>query len=156
MRRAIPNTITVLLALTIVLSAQQPAMHAEANPVAEGEIKALELKLAELIVRADWDEYAKHLAADYLYIRENGRVENRDEALANLRDIKRKIIVMEMEPADLAIRIYGDTAVSSAEFTVTVRDSGQVKPHRTRLTHFFVKRDGQWVLVAGQATMIGK
>ncbi len=156
MRKATPITITARLALTIALSALQPAAQADANPVAEGEIKALELKLAVLIVRADWDEYANHLAADYLYIRENGRVENRDEALANLRDIKRKIIVMEMEPADLAIRVYSDTAVSSAEFTVTVRDSGQVKPHRMRLTHVFVKRDGQWVLVAGQATMIGK
>ena len=73
-----------------------------------------------------------------------------------VRDVKRKIIVMEMEPADLAIRIYGDTAVSNAEFTITVRDSGQVKSRRTRLTDVFVKRDGQWCLVAGQETPIAK
>jgi hypothetical protein len=40
--------ITVLLALSSTLAAQQPGVHADANPTAEGEIKALELRLAEL------------------------------------------------------------------------------------------------------------
>ena len=154
MRKAF--TITVLLAISLALTAQQPVAHADANPVAEGEIKALELKLAELIVHGGWDEYAKHLASDYLHTRDNGHVESKDEALASLRDVKRKIIVMEMEPADLAIRIYGDTAVSNAEFTTSVRESGQVKTRRTRQTDVFVKRDGQWYLIAAQGTTIGK
>ena len=148
--------IALLLAVSASLTAQQPGVHADANPTAESEIKALELKLAGLILRGDWDEYAKYLAPDYLHTRYNGQVESKDEALASLRDVKRKIIVMEMEPADVAIRIYGDTAVSNAEFTITVRDSGQVKSRRTRLTDVFVRRDGQWCLVAGQETPIGK
>ena len=148
--------ITILLALSVALSAQEPGAHADVNPVAEGEIKALELKLAEVIVRGDWDEYAKHLASDYLRTRDNGHVESKDEALGSLRDVKRKIIVMEMEPADLAIRIYGDTAVSNGEYTITVRDSGQVKSRRTRLTDVFLKRDGQWCLVAEQGSTIGR
>jgi hypothetical protein len=148
--------ITVLLALSLALSAQQPGTHADANLVAEGEIKALELRLAGLIVHGDWDEYEKHLASDYLHTRDSGHVESKDEALASLRDVKRKIIVMEMEPADLAIRIYGDTAVSNAEFTTSVRESSQVKTRRTRQTDVFVKRDGQWYLIAGQGTVIGK
>jgi ketosteroid isomerase-like protein len=149
-------TVAVFLALSLTLTAQQTGLHAEANPAVEREIKALELKLADLIVKADWDEYAKHLAEDYLHTRENGQVENKDEALASLSDVKRKIIVMEMEPASLKIRLYGDTAVSSAEFTVTVRDSGQVKSRRTRLSDVFVKRDGGWILIAEQGSAIGK
>ncbi len=148
--------ITFLLTLSTSLTAQQPDVRADANAAAEGEIKALELKLAELIVHGDWDEYAKHLASDYLHTRDNGHVEGKDEALASLRDVKRKVIVMEMEPADLAVRIYGDTAVTNAEFTIRVRDSGQVKSRRIRLTAVFVKRDGQWSQVAEQETPIGK
>jgi hypothetical protein len=156
MRRVLRITILLVLSMIVALDAQQPGLHADANPSAEGEIKTLELKLAELILHADWDGYAKHLASDYLHTRDNGRVESKDEALASLRDPQRKIIVMEMEPADLAIRIYGDVAVSNAEFTITVRDNGQVKSRRTRLTDVFVKRDGQWCLVAGHGTTIGK
>ncbi len=148
--------IAFLLALGASLTAQQPSVHADANPTAEGEIKALDLKLAELIVHGDWDEYAQHLASDYLHTRDNGHVESKDEALASLRDVKRKVIVMEMEPADLVIRIYGDTAVANAVFTIRVRDSGQVKSRLIRLTGVFVKRDGQWYQVAEQETPMGK
>ena len=149
-------TLSVVLALSIALSARQPGAHADANPAAEGEVKALELKLAGLIVHGDWDEYENHLASDYLHTRDNGHIESKDEALASLRDVKRKIIVMEMESADLAVRIYGDTAVSNAEFTTSVRESGQIKTRRTRQTDVFVKRDGQWYLITEQGTMIGK
>src|SRR5260370_1166127 len=108
-------TITVLLALSLALTAQQPGMHADANPVAEGEIKALELKLAGLIVRGEWDEYARHLASDYLHTRDNGYVEGKDEAMASLRDGKRKLIAMEIEPGEesreVMIRRYGGSEV---------------------------------------------
>jgi hypothetical protein len=34
--------IAVLLALSLTLAAQQPSVHADANPAAEGEIKVLD------------------------------------------------------------------------------------------------------------------
>jgi ketosteroid isomerase-like protein len=149
-------TAAIFLAISIPLAAQQPDAHASATSPAEAEIKALESKLPDLIVQADWDEYAKHLASDFLHTRDNGQVENKEETMAALRDIKRKIIVMEMEPADLLIHVYGDTAVSSAKFTIRVREAGQVKSRVTRQTDVFVKRGGQWLLVAEQVTDIGK
>jgi hypothetical protein len=148
--------IAVLLAVGGVLSAQQSGPDAAANASGVAEIKTLEAKLADVIVRADWDEYAKNLGPDYLHVRENGHSENKDEALASLRDVQRKIIFIEIEPADSVTRIYGDTAVSNAEFIFTVRDSGQVKTRHTRVTDVFVKRDGQWNLVSRQETAIGK
>jgi ketosteroid isomerase-like protein len=154
--RKIITIAVVCAALSIASSAQHSDLKADVNPAAESEIKALEMKLPELIVRADWEEYAKHLTSDYLHIRENGQTEDKEETMATLRDIKRKIIVMEMEPASLAIRLYGDTAIASAEFTVRVRDSGQVKSRRTRQTDVIVEREGQWYLVAEQATQVGK
>src|ERR1035441_8305109 len=77
--------IALLLAVSASLTAQQPDVHADANPAAEGEIKARKLKLAELIVQGKWDEYAKHVASDYLHTRDNGHVEGKDAALAKKR-----------------------------------------------------------------------
>jgi len=148
--------ITFLLAISAFLAAQQAAGHIDTSPTATDEIKALEMKLADLIVRGDWDEYASHIAPDYLHTRDNGHIEGKDQVMAALRDVNRKIIVMEMEPSDAVIHIYGDTAIANAEFTTRVRDSGQVKSRRIRLTDVFVKRDGQWSLVAEQETLIGK
>ena len=148
--------VAILLASGVSLGAQQAAVRADANPAAESEVKALALKLADDIVRGDWDDYARHLSSDYMHAREDGHVENKDEALAGLRDAKRKVIVMELDPADLAIRIYGDAAILSGSFTSTVRDAGQVRNHAARQTAVFVKRDGQWFLVAEQGTAIGR
>ena len=44
MRKA--SLIIFLLALSSALTAQQPELHADANPAAEGEIKVLESRLA--------------------------------------------------------------------------------------------------------------
>lgn len=151
------SLIIFVLAMSIssLLSAQQVPAHADGIAASE-EIKALEMKLADLIVRADWDAYAAHLASDYVHTRDNGHVEGKEQVMASLSDINRKVIVMEMEPSDAIIHIYGDTAVANAEFTTRVRDSGQVKSRRVRLTDVFVKRNSEWSLIAEQETLIGK
>lgn len=148
--------IALLLAASAAAPAQQAAVRADTNPAAEAEIKALELKLANWIVQGNWDEYGQHLAPEYLHTGYNGHVESKEEALAALRDEHRKIIVMELEPADQRVQLYGGTAVFNGEFTVSVRESGQLKTRRIRLTDVFVRRDGQWFLVAEQKTASGK
>lgn len=149
--------LAALLLLTCVCGiAQPPAVRPDTNPSAESEIKELESKLAAWIVRGAWDEYGQHLAADYLHTGYNGQVESKEEAMAALRDEHRKIIIMELEPADQRVRVYGDTAIFNAECTISVRESGQVKSHRLRVTDVFVRREGTWYLVVGQSTPLGK
>lgn len=133
----------------------QSGPRTESNAASEAEVKAFVAKVADSIVKGDWEDYAQHLAPDYLRTDYDGRVMNKEEALARLRDPLRKIIVMEAEP-DQRVRIYGDTAISSAGFTISVRDSGQVRTRVIRTTDVLVKRDGQWYLVAEQATAVGK
>ena len=146
--------VAVLLFSTLAI-AQSAAPHADSNSAAETEVKAFVAKMAEMIVKADWDGYAQRLAPDYLRTNYDGRLANKDEALAVLRDPQRKIIVMEMEP-DQRAHLYGDTAVSNTEFTISVRESGQVKTRLIRMTDVLVKHEGQWYLVAEHATAIGK
>ena len=147
---------TLLLLACVCAIAQQPAVRADVNPGAESEIKELESKLSAWIVRGSWDEYGQRLAADYVHTGYNGHVESKEEAMAALRDEHRKIIIMELEPADQRVSVYGDTAIFNGECTISVRESGQVKSRRIRFTDVFVKRDSQWLLIAGQSTPLGK
>jgi len=145
----------VFLFFSLAAMAQTAGPRADSNPAAETEVKALISKMAAMIVQGDWDAYAQRLAPDYLRTGYDGQVENKDEALAHLRDPQRKIIIMEMEP-DQHVCVYGETAISNAEFTISVRESGHVKTHRVRMTDVLVKHDGQWYAIAEQATAIGK
>jgi uncharacterized protein (TIGR02246 family) len=157
MKISLRVSVALAIATSFTLSAisQTAAPQRDSNSVAEAEVKVFVAKMAERIVKGDWDAYAQRLAPDYLHTGYDATVENKDQALASLRDPKRKIIVMEMEP-EQRIRFYGDTAISSAEFTISVREAGQVKTRRLRMTDVLVKRDGEWCLAAEHATAIGK
>ena len=148
-------SIALFLLCNLAAVGQAAGPRADSNPAAEAEVKALISKMAEMVVKGDWDGYAQRLAPDYLRTDYSGQVENKDEALAHLRDPQRKIIIMEMEP-DRRIYIYGDSAISNAEFTISVRESGHVKTHRVRMTDVLAKHDGEWYAVAEQASAIGK
>lgn len=151
---------TLLMAIAFVVFswssvAQSAVGQSDSSATSEAEIKSLVLKMADLVVKADWDAYAQRLSPEYLRTDYEGRVENKDETLAALRDPARKIIIMEAEP-DQRVHIYGDTAIGNAEFTLSVREAGHVKTHRVRITDTLLRRDGQWIFVAEQLTPIGK
>lgn len=134
--------------------AQATSLQPQAIPSMEQELKTMELKLADLIVRGDWDEYEKHLVADYTRVTADGRLENKDEVMSAFRKGPRKIIVME--PEDLRARIYGDAAVMQGRITTSVRESGHVNTRNERFTEVFVRLDGQWRVAAEQETAMGK
>jgi len=120
----------------------------------EAEIKTLELRLSDLVVHGNWDEYEKHLAPDYTRIASHGKLLNKEDVMADFRTGPRKIIVME--PEELQIRIHEGDAILQGQLTTSVRESGRVTTRVERFTHVFVKKDGEWLLAAEQETTIGK
>ena len=117
----------------------------------EEQIEALEKKLAGLIVSANWTEYAKHVGSDFTHIDSNGNLETREEWLKNYKNGPRKVVVME--PENLMVRTYGDTAILQGERTASVREAGRVSSNKVRFTEVFVERDGEWYMAAEQETM---
>ena len=120
----------------------------------EEELKMVELKLADLMIHANWDEYEKQLAAGYTLIDAKGKLQSKDEIMAEFRKGERKIIVME--PEDLRGRIYGEASVLQGKCTTSVRESGHLRTRNERFTQVFIRRDGKWLLAAEQQTAIGK
>jgi len=137
-------------------AAPQPVpARAGVNTLPEDEIKALELKLADLIVHGDWDEYEKRLMPDFTRITYDGKQpENKEATMSSLRSGPRKIVVME--PEDLRVHTYGETAILQGKVTISVRESGRLSTKIERFTEVFVKQDGQWYLAAEQETLLGK
>ena len=147
-----------ILATATVIAQSAPAQPTPArlvvNAQAEEEIKALEAKVADLIVHGDWDQYEKLLVSDYAGITYDGKLENREVMMSSLRSGPRKIIVME--PEDLRVRTYGETAVLQGQLTISARESGRVSTKVERFTEVFVRQNGQWYLAARQETATAK
>ncbi len=156
---------TILLSLLLIarlgtisaestpIATQSAASHS-ANSNSEEIIKALELKLAQWIVQGNWDEYEKHLMSDFTRISADGKFADKKSVLSEFREGPRKIIVME--PEELHIRIYGDSAILQGRLTTSVRDAGRLSTRKERFTEVFVKQDGQWLLASEQETSMGK
>jgi hypothetical protein len=134
--------------------ARPASAQAQGNANVEEELKAVELKLANLTIHGDWDEYEKYLAADYTRIKADGKLESKGEVMSDFRKGPRKIIVIE--PEDLRVRFYGEAAVMVGHVTTSVRESGRVNTRNERFTELFVKQGGQWSLAAEQETGMGK
>ena len=158
MRTTLPivslTLILILIGASPTAIAQSPAPRSEASASAEEEIKALELKLADLIIHGQWDEYERHLTSDYTHVATNGVLESKEETMTGFRKGPRTIIVME--PEDLHARTYGQTAIVQGKVTISWREAGRLSTKVERATQVFVKQDGQWFLAAEHETMLGK
>lgn len=92
-----------LLLICVPAPAQSSAPHADSTPASEAEVKTLISKMAETIIKADWDAYAQHLAPDYIGTSFTGQVENKDEALARLRDPQHNSSSWTWNPASASV-----------------------------------------------------
>ena len=137
--------ISILLATSLPVSAVVPT--ADPDAAAEAEIKALELHLAKLLVSREFDEYERYLAADYTRINANGVVETREQVLAGFRASTGEF---SMQPTDLVVKIYGDTAILTGTLTVATAQSSRV----SRFRKVFIRRDGRWFLVSLQGVTL--
>lgn len=122
-------------------------LSADQNAAAEAEIKALELRLAGLLVARDFDEYEKYLAADYTRISASGVVETREMVMAAFRASSPG---GTMDPTELDVKVYGDTAILTGKLSVTTSAGAR----QSRFRKVFIRRGGQWFLVSLQGAVL--
>ena len=134
------------LMLCLLLGAPPEGLPADKDPAVVRDIKALELRLADLIVRGEIDTYSTFLADEYSRINDRGEVQTRDEVLRQFRKGTRG---GTMEPTDLVVQSYGDTAI----LTGILRLKGPQASDPVRSSRFrkvFIRRGGKWYLVSLQ------
>ncbi|HKA59197.1 MAG TPA: nuclear transport factor 2 family protein [Gemmatimonadales bacterium] len=118
----------------------------------EDSVKAAEAKRREALLAADTAALANLMAPDFMEISRLGTVRTRVD---NLRDIASGTLHLTSIKYDsLNVRVYGDVAVLTgiADNTGTMRGfpfSGKI-----RYTRVFVKRDGRWLAVLMQQTVM--
>lgn len=140
-------TAIVVGLLTMCGVAWGAVLSADRNNAAEKEIKALELHLAKLLVARKFDEYERYLSTDYSRISPTGAVESREQVMKSFRT---SAPGGEMEPSQLEVKVYGDTAILTGKLAVT--KAGAVRHSRFRKV--FIRRGEQWFLVSLQGVTL--
>jgi ketosteroid isomerase-like protein len=97
-------------------------------------------------MRREWDTYSTFLADDYTRITDTGEVQSREEVLRGFKGGTGG--GGKMEPSDLNVKVYGDTAILTGLLKVT--RPGTPEPRVSRFRKVFIRRDGRWYLVSLQ------
>ena len=121
---------------------------------AEGAVMGIERELLNAILKGDASASERHLADTYVFTGPDGMVENKAQAIADLKSGDLKLQSASLD--DAKVQVYGDTAV----VTYSSNDKGTYKGKdisgKTRWTDVFVKQNGSWRVVASHGTMLPK
>jgi len=129
-------------------AASVPLLHREDR--LHKEIENLESQWRMAVVQNDVAAINRLLADDYLGINPNGTLETKADAMAQRRSGTVKI--SSIEPDNVKIRVYGDTAVVTSQVDVEGRDGDRDISGRYHYTRVYSRRDGEWKVVSFEAS----
>lgn len=124
-------------------------LQATADAAIVRQLEALEEQLASTWKTRDCAGWGALLADDWTVTHINGQIISKRQAL----DMCRTGPPITSSVDQLAVRIYGDTAIVTGRTTATAAGM----PPQTvvlRFTDVFVERDGRWIVIASHATQL--
>ena len=104
------------------------------------------------MVADDLKTLAAVLADDLVYIHSDGDVDSKEEFLQRLRS--GSLRYRSIEPTDVRLRTYGNTAVVTGRAKMAVTRGGSDRDFEIRYTAVYRARSNHWQLVSWQSTRI--
>lgn len=162
MRRAVGCVALLVVALFIVtpraVSAPTPAVTSggKASPSTsqiEKEISSLEQQEAQALLRADTSALERLWAQDLLVTTSRNRVQTGAQVLGFIKSGKMKLTKLDRRVERIAV--HGQVAIAMGEETIVPAGGNNAgKTLNRRYTDVYAQKDGQWRLIARQATLV--
>ena len=156
--------ILILLAGIAAIALGSAKTDGQQDPGAEREIRELEAQLSRAVVAGDRGLFDRVLASDFTHTSHSGQFKTRAEWMAEDKVDSRqgkpqagKTTYESFDVDDLAVRIYGETAVVTGRSSPKGRTAkGEPIRGQYRYLRVWVKRGGTWQVVAFQGTRIAR
>jgi ketosteroid isomerase-like protein len=125
--------------LPTLLIAQQKSPDGE-------KVLALEKKWTESYKHRDVGILSSLLAEDFIITIEDGSTYGKTGDISHSADSSVHVEVAEL--SELKVRLHGDVAIVTGAYHETGESKGKHYEYRDRLTDVWMKRDGQWRVIA--------
>lgn len=149
--RRILLTAGILSALCCSVFAQPKEKRSNGT---EQAVMAVERELLAAVLKGDASANERYLADTYVFTGPDGMVENRAQAIADLKSGDLKLQSASLDGAK--VQVYGETAI----VTYSSNDKGTYKGKdisgTTRWTDVLVHQNGRWQVVASHGSMVPK
>jgi ketosteroid isomerase-like protein len=142
----------VLATLAALLVTTAPVAQDKSTSADEIQIKQLERAWNQAEAKQEVKEVASLLADTLVYTDYDGSFMNKSEYL--------KWVAAPQQKADhlydegQTVKLYGDAAVVTGIYRETGTNKGKPYVIRSRFTDTWIKREGVWLCVASQSTLI--
>jgi hypothetical protein len=142
-----------IMALSLIcgVRAQDTAKH-EVSPELQKEILAVDNERYEAMKNRDMAAMDRLHADGLVFINTKGRLLNKAEYLEEVRSGNLKFLSVDTD--EYHFYVYGDAVIMNGRANSVVEYHGVVNKKPRRFTSVFIKFQGQWKLVAHQATLI--
>ncbi len=114
------------------------------------EIESLESEWRNALIQNDVATVNNLLADDYLGINPDGTLETKADALALRRSGVMKI--SRLEPVNVKVHVYGDTAVVTSQVDMQGQDGDRDISGRYHYTRVYSHKSGAWKIVSFEAS----
>ncbi|OLC84712.1 MAG: hypothetical protein AUH66_00300 [Acidobacteria bacterium 13_1_40CM_4_57_6] len=145
-----PRPLILLLAL-VFLPFSQNISRAQGD---ETKIIALENLWNQMQINHDADAMGSMLDGDFVLTDYDGTVFNKGQFLATIRDKSTQLTVEVSE--NMKLYRHGDTVIVIGSTREKGTEKGKPFSHLGRFTDTWIKKDGQWLCIASQLSLIGK
>ena len=125
---------------------------AQAPQAAEKDVRAVDAQRFAAMVARDRQALERLLADDLTYTHSTGQVESKAQFLESIAS--GTLVYRSIAPEEVAVRVYGETAVVTGRAVIRVDTRGQALVLPVRFTSVYVRKAGLWRLAAWQSTRL--
>jgi ketosteroid isomerase-like protein len=140
------------MALGVICLASAQDAKSQSDADIQKTILAVDNERYEAMQKKDMAALDRLHADGLVFINTKGRMLNKAEYMEEIRSGNLKFLSVETD--DYTFCFYGDTVIMSGRAKSVVEYHGVVNKRPRRFTSVFIKMQGQWRLVAHQATLI--
>jgi ketosteroid isomerase-like protein len=138
------------MALWMVLAAALAFYGSEDPAKLEREFREIEAERSRALKEADIPAIERFYADDFVGVSASGQIVRKRELVENIR--RRGPQELTFTAEELEARLVGDVALVLGR--IVGRDASDAVVRDGRFLHVYARRDGEWKLVAAQATSV--
>ena len=138
--------------LILLLGTTMVPAQTGANARVESRLMKLERDIGDANLRRDKKFFERVEAEEFVFTDSMGGLTTKSEDIASLDKPVGEARLVNFAVDDMKVAVYGKTAVVIGRAVWTYKRGDREIINKTRFTDVFVKRDGQWRIVAGHSS----